>query len=208
MKTVKFTAMKDGTREDYEFLTEHEIDYAAKTADRLLDALVQLDEGLVRLQDHAARPFAAGGDPRLPRWCGRRLDRLRAAARHRRHLRALQSRRIRRRDPEAVRARAMHLGGREARRFPAAVLRASSRRQSARSGQVCRPRLFRRLRPVLRALGPVELRSRLRHAAARHLPALRARSLCTQGLRSGGDPRRDPCGARRSRNSQSQRVSE
>ena len=34
------------TREDYEFLTEHEIDYAAGTAERLLDALVQLDEGL------------------------------------------------------------------------------------------------------------------------------------------------------------------
>ena len=46
MTTVKFTAMKDGTREEYEFLTAHEIEYAAKTGDRLLDALVQLDEGL------------------------------------------------------------------------------------------------------------------------------------------------------------------
>jgi predicted HD phosphohydrolase len=44
--TVKFTAMKDGDRDDYEFLTAHEIDYAAKTGGRLLDALVQLDEGL------------------------------------------------------------------------------------------------------------------------------------------------------------------
>jgi predicted HD phosphohydrolase len=44
--TVKFTAMKDGDRDDYEFLTAHEIDYAAKTGERLLDALVQLDEGL------------------------------------------------------------------------------------------------------------------------------------------------------------------
>ncbi len=38
--------MKDGDKEDYEFLTAHEIDYAAKTGDRLLDTLVQLDEGL------------------------------------------------------------------------------------------------------------------------------------------------------------------
>ena len=46
MKTVKFTAMKDGDKEDYDFLTEHEVEFAAKTGERLLDALVQLDEGL------------------------------------------------------------------------------------------------------------------------------------------------------------------
>jgi len=46
MKTVKFTAMKDGDREDYEFLTEHETAYTTGTADRLLDALVELDQGL------------------------------------------------------------------------------------------------------------------------------------------------------------------
>lgn len=46
MKNVKFTAMKDGDREDYDFLTEHEIEYASKTADRLLKAMVELDEGL------------------------------------------------------------------------------------------------------------------------------------------------------------------
>ena len=46
MEKVKFTAMKDGDREDYEFLTAHEIDYAAKTGERLLQALVALDESL------------------------------------------------------------------------------------------------------------------------------------------------------------------
>ena len=46
MEHVKFTAMKDGDREDYEFLTEHEIEYTKGTADRLLNALVALDEGL------------------------------------------------------------------------------------------------------------------------------------------------------------------
>jgi hypothetical protein len=46
MDKVKFTAMKDGDREDYEFLTEHEIDYASKTAERLLGAMVELDESL------------------------------------------------------------------------------------------------------------------------------------------------------------------
>ena len=46
MDRVNFTQMKDGTREEYEFLTEHEIEYTKGTADRLLKALVSLDESL------------------------------------------------------------------------------------------------------------------------------------------------------------------
>jgi predicted HD phosphohydrolase len=46
MDQVKFTQMKDGDVEDYTFLTNHEIDYTKGTADRLLKALVELDEGL------------------------------------------------------------------------------------------------------------------------------------------------------------------
>ena len=46
MDRVSFTAMKDGTREEYAFLTRHEIDHTRGTADRLLQALVALDEGL------------------------------------------------------------------------------------------------------------------------------------------------------------------
>ena len=46
METVKFTQMKDGDREDYAFLTDHEIEYAAGTADRLLTAMVDLDKSL------------------------------------------------------------------------------------------------------------------------------------------------------------------
>jgi predicted HD phosphohydrolase len=46
MDKVKFTAMKDGDREDYAFLTEHEIEYASKTAERLLEAMTDLDESL------------------------------------------------------------------------------------------------------------------------------------------------------------------
>lgn len=46
MDHVKFTAMKDGDREDYDFLTEHEVAYTKGTADRLLAALVDLDKGL------------------------------------------------------------------------------------------------------------------------------------------------------------------
>ena len=46
MDKVSFTQMKDGTREDYEFLTAHEIEYTKGTADRLLRALVELDESL------------------------------------------------------------------------------------------------------------------------------------------------------------------
>ena len=45
-RTVSFTQMKDGTREDYEFLTAHEIEHTRGTADRLLSAIVELDEGL------------------------------------------------------------------------------------------------------------------------------------------------------------------
>lgn len=46
MDQVKFTQMKDGTRAEYEFLTKHEVEYTKGTADRLLTALVELDEGL------------------------------------------------------------------------------------------------------------------------------------------------------------------
>ncbi len=46
MDHVKFTAMQDGDREDYAFLTDHEVEYTKGTADRLLNALVSLDEGL------------------------------------------------------------------------------------------------------------------------------------------------------------------
>lgn len=46
MEKVKFTAMKDGDREDYEFLNRHEIEFASKTAERLLGAMVDLDESM------------------------------------------------------------------------------------------------------------------------------------------------------------------
>lgn len=46
MDHVKFTAMKDGDKDDYAFLTAHEVAYTKGTADRLLTALVSLDEGL------------------------------------------------------------------------------------------------------------------------------------------------------------------
>ena len=45
-RTVSFTQMKDGTAEDYAFLTKHEVEYTKGTADKLLKALVDLDEGL------------------------------------------------------------------------------------------------------------------------------------------------------------------
>jgi len=46
MDRVTFTQMKDGTKEEYDFLTAHETEYTKGTADRLLTALVSLDEGL------------------------------------------------------------------------------------------------------------------------------------------------------------------
>ena len=46
MDRVSFTRMKDGTKEDYEFLNRHEIDHTKHTAKRLLTALVELDQSL------------------------------------------------------------------------------------------------------------------------------------------------------------------
>ncbi|WP_375230875.1 HD domain-containing protein [Roseobacter sp. S98] len=46
MDRVSFTQMKDGTAEDYAFLTEHETEYTRGTADRLLEAMVSLDASL------------------------------------------------------------------------------------------------------------------------------------------------------------------
>ena len=46
MDQVKFTKMEDGDAEDYTFLNDHEVEYTKGTADRLLKALVNLDESL------------------------------------------------------------------------------------------------------------------------------------------------------------------
>ena len=46
MKQVKFVQMKDGDKEDYEFLIKHEVEHTKGTANRLIKALVELDEGL------------------------------------------------------------------------------------------------------------------------------------------------------------------
>ena len=46
MERVKFRAMQDGDKADYELLERHETEYAKGTADRLLGALEGLDESL------------------------------------------------------------------------------------------------------------------------------------------------------------------
>ncbi len=46
MERVNFTQMKDGTKEEYEFLNSHEVEYTKGTADRLLTAMVDLDASL------------------------------------------------------------------------------------------------------------------------------------------------------------------
>ncbi|WP_054003406.1 HD domain-containing protein [Shimia sp. SK013] len=50
MDHVDFTQMKDGTKDEYEFLNALEIDHTKHTADRLLKALVDLDESLTGYQ--------------------------------------------------------------------------------------------------------------------------------------------------------------
>lgn len=70
MEQVKFTAMKDGDAADYALLDAHERAYAAGTADRLLAAMVELDQGLsgykVTRLGHslgaATRAWRAGAD--------------------------------------------------------------------------------------------------------------------------------------------------
>ena len=70
MDHVKFTQMKDGDKEDYAFLTEHEVEFTKGTADRLLSAMVDLDEGLSGYQvtrlghsiQSATRAFNDGAD--------------------------------------------------------------------------------------------------------------------------------------------------
>ncbi|MDB4072223.1 HD domain-containing protein [Amylibacter sp.] len=70
MKEVKFTQMKDGDEEDYNFLTKHEVEHTKGTANRLLKALVELDQSLsgykVTRLGHslqsATRAFHSGAD--------------------------------------------------------------------------------------------------------------------------------------------------
>jgi predicted HD phosphohydrolase len=70
MEKVKFRQMKDGDRDDYAMLDEKERAYAAGTADRLLDALVDLDASLSGYQvsrlghslQAATRAWRAGAD--------------------------------------------------------------------------------------------------------------------------------------------------
>jgi predicted HD phosphohydrolase len=46
MESVNFTQMKDGTREEYAFLTDLVYDHHRHTADRLLEALAALEDGI------------------------------------------------------------------------------------------------------------------------------------------------------------------
>jgi predicted HD phosphohydrolase len=70
LEKVAFTQMKDGTKEEYEFLTAHEIDHTKHTAKRLMAAMVDLDQSLsgykVTRLGHslqsATRAWRAGAD--------------------------------------------------------------------------------------------------------------------------------------------------
>ena len=46
MRNVRFTRMQDGTREEYEFLDRMEQAYATGLADRILDSLRKLEDGI------------------------------------------------------------------------------------------------------------------------------------------------------------------
>ena len=74
MKTVEFTAMKDGTREDYLFLKPLEDEHVKGTGDRVLRELrLQEDETLPGYKIITPRARPAGSHAGLERWCGHRL---------------------------------------------------------------------------------------------------------------------------------------
>ena len=130
IKQVKFTQMKDGDKEDYDFLTKHEIAFSNGTADRLLKALVELDESLSGYQvtrlEHslqsATRAWKDGAD----------IDWIVSALLH--DIGDIYApynpRRICRQYFTDLCARTMQLGGRKARRFSDGVLCPSCGRQS------------------------------------------------------------------------------
>ena len=45
MDHVNYSGMKDGDKEDYTFLTEHEVEFTKGTADRVLSAMVDWTKG-------------------------------------------------------------------------------------------------------------------------------------------------------------------
>ena len=183
MDHVKFRAMKDGDQEDYAFLREHEIAFAEGTADRLLDALVTLDEGLSGYQvtrlghslQSATRAWRDGADTD---WVVSTLlhdiGDIYAPYNHDEYAAAILKPFVREQCTWVVEKHgdfqlvyyAEHVGANP---------------EKARS--VCRPSLLRRLRGVLRTLGSGELRSRLRRASDRLFPGHGARSVCARGLR-------------------------
>ena len=129
MDRVKFTAMKDGDKEDYDFLTEHEVEYTKGTADRLLEAMVQLDEGLsgyqiTRLGHSLQSATRAERDGADIDWIVAALlhdiGDIYAPYNHDEYAATILRPFVR----EQV-----HLGGRKARRFPDAILRRSCGRE-------------------------------------------------------------------------------
>ena len=87
METVSFTAMKDGTKEDYEFLRDFEHDHNKATADRVLRELrLQEEETFPGYKISRLGSCAAGGDPRPSRGRRQGLGGRRPAPRYRRRL--------------------------------------------------------------------------------------------------------------------------
>ena len=103
MKTVDFTAMKDGTKEEYLFLKPLEDDHVKGTARPRHPRTAPAGGGNPSgLQDQPSRTWAAGRDARLSRRRRHRLGGRRPAPRHRRRPGAAEPRPLRRRDPAAL----------------------------------------------------------------------------------------------------------
>ena len=59
MKTVKFTEMKNGTKEEYLLLDKYEKDYINKTADRILKFMSGTYRNIRRLSNFKIRTFTS-----------------------------------------------------------------------------------------------------------------------------------------------------
>ena len=157
-KTVSFTAMKDGTREEYALLARLEKPFLALTADRVLDELRRADE--VTLEGYkisrlthglqsATRAMRDGAD--IDWVVGALLHDIGDGLAPQNHDR-MSAKVIR-----PLRALGCGVGCRASWHFPNALLCPSLRVGPRRARAVSRPSLFRQLRGILRTMGSIQL---------------------------------------------------
>ena len=199
---VGFTAMADGTADDYALLDRYERRPRRSPARPPARDARPPDRIARRLPDHAPRALAAVGDPGAARRRRRQLGRGGAAARHRRRARAVQPQRVRGVGAAAVRAGRGALGGAPPRRVPELLLRPSSRRRSQPPRPLHGSSVGAAVPAVLLRVGSELVRSRLPDPRPGVVRGRRARGVraARRGIRRSSPPGADgspPEGAQR-----------